>query len=289
MNHIPVLVREVLEFLAIKPEGIYIDATLGSGGHTEHILRKLGQKGRVIGFDRDEEAIKRTVKRLRDKRLIALHASFSEMKEHLQRAGFREVDGIMMDLGVSMEQLKDPERGFSFQSEGRLDMRMDRSQSLTAEEIVNTWGFQRLERIIREYGEERFARPIARAIINERRKGPIYSCKQLAEIVKRVKHKRERIHPATKTFQALRIAVNNELEELQEGLNQSVGLLKRGGRLVVLSYHSLEDRIVKRFFVKAEREGLMRRLNKKPVVPSEEEIRLNPSARSAKLRGGEKL
>lgn len=289
MSHIPVLVNEVIEILAIKEDGVYVDATLGSGGHTEKILQRLGPSGRVIGIDRDEEAIRRTVQRLRDRRLITIHASFSGMAEALRGAGFKEVDGIMMDLGVSMNQLKDPDRGFSFQSDARLDMRMDRTQPLTAEEIVNRWSLKRLEQIIREYGEERFARPIARAIITERQKGPIYSCRQLADIVMKVKRKRGRIHPATKTFQALRIAVNNELEELRQGLNQSVELLKTDGRLAVISYHSLEDRIVKRFFVKAEQDGLMKRITKKPVLPSEEELRRNPSARSAKLRGGRRI
>ena len=289
MSHIPVLVDEVIEILAIKKDGVYVDATLGSGGHTERILKKLGPSGRVIGIDRDIEAVERTTQRLRDKRLIAIHASFSELFETLRGTGFKEVDGIMMDLGVSMNQLKAPDRGFSFQSDARLDMRMDRTRSLTAEEIVNRWSLKRLEQIIREYGEERFARPIARAIITERQKGPIYSCRQLADIVMKIKRKRGRIHPATKTFQALRIAVNNELEELRQGLRQSVELLRSNGRLAVISYHSLEDRIVKRFFVKAEQDGLMQRITKKPIVPSEEEIRANPSARSAKLRGGQKI
>ncbi len=289
MSHIPVLVDEVIEILAIKKDGVYVDATLGSGGHTERILEKLGPSGRVIGMDRDIEAVERTTQRLRDKRLIAIHASFSELFETIRGADLKEVDGIMMDLGVSMNQLKDPERGFSFQSDARLDMRMDKTQSLTAEEIVNRWSLKRLEQIIREYGEERFARPIARAIITERQKGPIYSCRQLADIVMKIKRKRGRIHPATKTFQALRIAVNNELEELLQGLRQSVDLLRSNGRLAVISYHSLEDRIVKRFFVKAEQDGLMQRITKKPIVPSEEEIRANPSARSAKLRGGQKI
>ncbi len=289
MTHIPVLVEEVLELLAVKEDGLYVDATLGSGGHTERILKKLGPSGRVIGIDRDIEAIKRTRQRLKDRRLITIHASFSGLSEALRGAGFKEVDGIMMDLGVSMNQLKDPERGFSFQSDARLDMRMDRSQTLTAEEIVNQWSAQKIERIIREYGEERFARPIAKAIITERKRGPIYSCRQLADIVMRVKRKRGRIHPATKTFQALRIAVNNEIEELQQGLEQSVKLLKKDGRLAVISYHSIEDRTVKRFFVKAERDGLMQRITKKPIVPSEEEVRRNPSARSAKLRGGKRI
>ncbi len=289
MSHIPVLVDEVLEILSVRKEGVYIDATLGGGGHTSKLLERLGPSGRVIGIDRDFEAIERTGQRLSDQRLITIHASFSEILNAVRGAGFMEVDGIMMDLGVSMNQLKDPNRGFSFNSDARLDMRMDRTQELTAEEIVNRWSVQKIEKIIREYGEERFARPIARAIIAERKKGPIYSCKQLADIVMRIKKKRGRIHPATKTFQALRIAVNNELEELEQGLQQSVELLKKGGRLAVISYHSIEDRIVKRFFVKAEKDGLMQRITRKPIVPSVEEVRENPSARSAKLRGGQRI
>ncbi len=289
MLHKPVLLAETIQLLNVQPRGIYVDATLGSGGHTREILNRLGPEGRVVGIDRDQEALERVERDLRDPRLLTLHTSFSRMAKALREKGIKEVDGVIMDLGVSMEQLKDPERGFSFHSDARLDMRMDKTQRLTAEEIVNRWSQQKIERIIREYGEERYARPIAKAIIAERKKGPIYSCRQLAEVVQRIKRKRTKIHPATKTFQALRIAVNNELEELQKGLENSLEMLKKGGRLCVISYHSLEDRIVKRFFVDTEKKGLMKRLTKKPLLPTKEEIRDNPSARSAKLRGGERI
>ncbi|NOX21017.1 MAG: 16S rRNA (cytosine(1402)-N(4))-methyltransferase RsmH [Nitrospirae bacterium] len=289
MLHKPVLLAETIQLLNVQPHGVYVDATLGSGGHTREILNRLGPEGRVVGIDRDQEALERVERDLRDPRLLTLHTSFSRMARALREKGIQEVDGVIMDLGVSMEQLKDPERGFSFHSDARLDMRMDKTQRLTAEEIVNRWSQQKIERIIREYGEERYARPIAKAIIDERKKGPIYSCRQLAEVVQRIKRKRTRIHPATKTFQALRIAVNNELEELQKGLENSLEMLKKGGRLCVISYHSLEDRIVKRFFVDTEKKGLIKRLTKKPLLPTKEEIRDNPSARSAKLRGGERI
>ena len=287
--HLPVLLAETLELLNIRPWGVYVDATLGRGGHTRELLKRLGPEGRVIGIDRDSEALERAERELNDSRLLTLHVTFSRMADALREKGIEKVDGVIMDLGVSMEQLKDPERGFSFRSDAPLDMRMDRTQTLKAEDIVNRWSQQKIENIIRRFGEERYARPIAKAIIEERKKGPIYSCRQLAEIVQKVKRKRGRIHPATKTFQALRIAVNNELEELQRGLQGCIDILKQGGRLCVISYHSLEDRIVKRFFVESEKQGLMKRLTKKPLVASDAEIKYNPSARSAKLRGGERI
>ncbi len=286
--HRPVMVEEVLGYLVHKIDGVYVDCTLGSGGHTEAILKRC-PGCTVIGIDRDPDAIERARRRLPEDRVIFINDRFSNIKEALSGTPYKGVDGVLLDLGVSMEQLKDPERGFSFLSDEALDMRMDRSQSLTAEEIVNTWPERDIERILREYAEEKKARRIAKEIVNQRKKSPVKTCRELAEIVLRVYgSRRARIHPATKTFQALRIAVNNELEELQRALPSLVEVLNKKGRMVVIAYHSLEDRIVKNFMKEVEKEGLLRVLTKKVVLPSEKEKRLNPASRSARLRAAER-
>ncbi len=287
--HTPVLTTEVMEMLDPVSDGRYVDATLGGGGHTRELLKRLDEGGVVIAMDRDEEALKRARRQIEDRRVIFQQGRFSEMAEKVRSLGYRDVEGVIMDLGISMIQIKDEERGFSLYSRAPLDMRMDRSLPLTAGDIVNTWSEREIERILREYGEERKAARIARAIVTERRKARIETCLQLSSLLERVCRRRGRIHPATRTFQALRIAVNNELEELSAGLRNATGILKIGGRLCVISYHSLEDRIVKRYFIEAEKQGRLRRLNKKPVVPGREELRRNPSSRSAKLRGAEKV
>lgn len=269
--------------------GTYIDATIGLGGHSEEILKMIGQDGRVIGIDRDEEALRRTGSRLHDDRLVLRKGSFSGIEEIFRSAGMSEADGILLDLGVSMMQFKDLGRGFSFSSEERLDMRMDISQELSAWDVVNEYPEKDLVRILREYGEEYKAVKIARAIADYRVTKNIDSCSQLADIVAWAAGRRGKIHPATKTFQALRIEVNREIFELQKGLDASLRILKRGGRLCVISYHSLEDRVVKNFMRDNAREKQLRLLVKKPVVPGILEIRGNPSSRSAKLRGAEKL
>lgn len=275
--------------LSPAESGIYLDATLGGGGHARELLQRTGPKSVVIGMDRDQESLSRAKEYLNDVRMRYLHARFSEMAQRLREMGYSGFDGIIMDLGISMIQLKDQERGFSFHSDAPLDMRMDRSQRLTAEEIVNRWPERDILRILKEYGEERKAVRIARAIVNERRRSRICTCLQLAGLIERVYGRWGRIHPATKTFQALRIAVNSELSELNEGIKNSVMLLNKNGRLCVITYHSLEDRIVKKSLLGYEKEGLIRRLNKKPLTPGREERTKNPSSRSAKLRGVAKI
>ncbi len=274
--------------LNISPGGTYVDATIGLGGHAERILALLNTKGRIVGIDRDEDALTLAGERLADPRVLLRKGKFSRMREILREEGIQEADGILFDFGVSMMQFRDMTRGFSFTSDEPLDMRMDRSQTLTAGHIVNTWHERELERILREYGEERFALKIARAIKSCRERKRITTCRELAEIVSGVYRSRGKHHPATKTFQALRIAVNDELGEISKGLEASLELLKSGGRLCAISYHSLEDRTVKNVMRDAGRKGLVRVITKKPLTASPDEIRMNPSARSAKLRGAER-
>lgn len=289
IKHIPVMVKEVIEVLSPRSGGVYIDATVGPGGHSLEILKYIGHGGRVLGIDRDAEALKIARQRIDDNRVLLRKGLFSEIKKIVEDEGIAEVDGILFDFGISMLQVKDMERAFSFSSDYPLDMRMDRSKGITAQEIVNTYPAMELERILREYGEERLANRIARAIISCRNKGRIETCKDLADIVSKVYGRRGRTHPATRTFQALRIAVNDEINEIKEGLRDSITLLRKGGRLCVISYHSLEDRIVKNFMREKEKDGLIRILTKKPLSPRHEEIISNPASRSAKLRGAERV
>jgi 16S rRNA (cytosine1402-N4)-methyltransferase len=283
------MLEDVIEMLNPRVGGVYIDATIGLGGHSERISELIGADGKLIGIDRDEDALKITAKRLTGNKVILKMGSFSDMEKLLYSEGIHEVDGILFDLGVSTFQLKNPEKGFSFSSDRRLDMRMDRSQSLSAWDVVNRYPEKRIERILKEYGEEHSSRKIAKAIINSRDKKKINTCYELSEIIEGVSGRRGKIHPATKTFQALRIEVNNELGQLRAGLDASLRLLKIGGRLCVISYHSLEDRQVKRFIIDGSNHGLLRRITKKPKTPGFDEIRMNPASRSAKLRAAEKI
>ncbi|HBT38962.1 MAG: Ribosomal RNA small subunit methyltransferase H [Thermotoga sp. 50_1627] len=286
--HVPVLVKEVLEFFK-DIEGVFLDCTVGLGGHAEAILTEI-PNSTVVGLDVDEEALELARKRLERFLLVGrarlFKSSYVDAVEVLKNLGFDRVDAILMDLGVSSMQLERAERGFSFNRDGPLDMRMDKRQSLTAYEIVNLWNEEDLSRIIFEYGEEkRYARRIARFIVRSR---PIETTKQLVEVLARAipnKHGRKR-HFATRVFQAIRIAVNSELENLKKFLAQVPELLKPGGRIAIVSFHSLEDRIVKEFF---RSESSLKQLTKKPITPSEFEITLNPRARSAKLRVAERV
>lgn len=287
--HLPALVKEAIKVLNPIPGGTYVDATIGPGGHSEEILTLIGTGGKLIGIDRDNEALRTAQERLSDKRVILRKGSFSDMEKLLKKDEITEVDGILFDLGISMIQMKDIERGFSFISDKRMDMRMDKEQALSARDVVNKYSANELERILREFGEERLSRKISEAIVRKRRIKPIDTCSELSEIVERVYGRRGRVHPATKTFQALRIEVNKELDELQKGLDASVRILKRGGRLCVISYHSLEDRIVKHFIARSSKEGSLKVITKKPLTPGSEEIRSNPSSRSAKLRAAERI
>jgi len=288
-THLPVLLEEVITLLDVRQDGIYVDATIGLGGHSEHLLRYIGPGGKIIGIDRDDAALEIAEKRLSDRRIILRRGSFADLESLLLAEGVSSVDGILLDLGVSMLQLKTPDRGFSFLSDERLDMRMDNRQRKSAWDVVNSYSEKELTRILKEYGEERLSRKIAAAILRIRNKDTIDTCSELADIVERVYGGRGRIHPATRTFQALRIEVNRELQQLTDGLEASQRLLKKGGRLCVIAYHSLEDRIVKRFVAERSKKGELKILTKKPVTASIEEQRLNPSSRSAKLRAAEKI
>ncbi|OGW33180.1 MAG: 16S rRNA (cytosine(1402)-N(4))-methyltransferase [Nitrospirae bacterium GWC2_42_7] len=288
-EHLPVLVREVNEILVLNMDGFYIDATVGLGGHTGQILKLLGSNGKVLGIDRDDEALKRTGEKLMDSRLILKKGNFSDIGALLHSQGVDEVDGILFDLGVSMMQLRDLERGFSFNSDERLDMRMDRSLDFSAWDVVNGYPVKELIRILKEYGEEYNAPRIVRAISSFRQRKSIDTCSELAGIISGAVGRRGRINPATKTFQALRIEVNKEIEELKKGLDASLKILKKGGRFCVISYHSIEDRVVKNFIRDNARQGTLKQLMKKPMTPGTEELRVNPSSRSAKMRGAERL
>jgi 16S rRNA (cytosine1402-N4)-methyltransferase len=301
--------EEVCRFLAPQPGGCYLDGTLGGGGHAALILEASSPDGRLIAFDRDREALAAAVERLAPygDRLQLVHADFADMAGELARMGVSSIDGFLLDLGVSSHQLDTPGRGFSFQQDAPLDMRMDRTSADTAADLVNTLEERELCRIIREYGEERFARRIAAAIVRSRGGGEIETTLQLADIVKGAIPRRlqeERIHPATRTFQALRIAVNDELASVERGVRSAIQLLRPGGRGVVISFHSLEDRIVKTLFREAATscrcpkdlprcicamQPAVKVLTGKPVLAGDDEIRNNPRARSAKLRAVEKL
>ncbi len=286
--HTPVLVEQVVRWLRIRPEGTYIDATVGLGGHALEIARRLST-GRLVGIDRDPRALDIARERLRahERQVILVHANFSRIEEVARGLKLPPADGVLADLGVSSLQLDSAERGFSFRYGGPLDMRMDPDAQSTAAEIVNYWPEKGLADLLYRYGEERNSRKIARAIVRAR---PVRDTEHLATVVAGAQKKRgrQKLHPATKTFLALRIAVNRELEELEQFLSRAPATLSPMGRWVVLSYHSLEDRLVKHAFQRLAREGLLRILTKKVVQPSAEETRANPRARSAKLRAAEK-
>ncbi len=284
--HEPVMVEEVLRFLEPGPGKLIVDATVGTGGHAEAILERGAE---LVGIDRDPYALEVARERLSrfGERCRLVQGNFRHLEEILREQGIDEVDGVLFDLGMSSFQLDDPERGFSFSVEGPLDMRMDPSQSLTAHEIVNRWPERKIAEILREYGEERYAKRIARAIVRSR---PIETTTQLARIVARCYPPGyHRIHPATRTFQALRIAVNDELNALREGLMAAIRCLRPGGVVVVISFHSLEDRIVKHTFRQRWIADEVEILTKKPITPRPEEVKENPRARSAKLRAARKL
>jgi len=282
------MVEEIINLLNLKEDGIYVDATVGCGGHSAEVLKRIGAQGRVIGLDRDYEAIECAREVLKDNRVVLKKGKFSELQEILSEMGIKEIDGIVFDLGVSMLQLKDLSRGFSFFSEKKLDMRMDQSTELTAWDVVNRYPENRLAEIFRDYGDEPFARKIAREIVRQRQKKEISTCKELADLVRRIIPRRGKTHPATQVFQAIRMEVNREIEELREALRQALNLMKIGARICVISYHSGEDRVVKNFFKEEEKKGMLEVLTKKPLLPSLDEVTKNPSARSARLRGGEK-
>ncbi|BER92145.1 16S rRNA (cytosine(1402)-N(4))-methyltransferase RsmH [Atrimonas thermophila] len=289
--HKPVMVQEVCSFLPLsEEEGIFVDATLGGGGHTLEILKRSSPAVRVIGIDQDPEAIEFARKRLAPftERVTLVKGNFSQVDQILKSLGITDISGILFDLGVSLHQLKTPERGFSFQLNGPLDMRMNASSpGETAYQLLNKASEKELQHIISVFGEERFARRIARAIVRRRQKRPIQTTGELAELIsKTYPPGRHRIHPATRTFMALRIFINREIENLEQALQKSVFFLKKGGTIVVIAYHSIEDRVVKNFF-KSSKELAV--LTKKPLLPGPEERRENPCSRSARLRAAQKI
>lgn len=297
--HIPVLVDEVIQYLDPKSNENFVDATIDGGGHTMAILEKNKPEGKVLGIDLDKtllENLKFKIKNLHlENRVILVQGNFKNLKEIIKNTcpdWNQKVNGVLFDLGMSSWQLEESGKGFSFKRNEPLDMRFDSSQELTAKDIVNYWPEYEIEKILREYSEERYARKIAKEIVSERQKKPIFTTFELVEVIKKAvprNYERGRIHPATRTFQALRIATNQELENLRLVLPQAMEVLKENGRIVVISFHSLEDRIVKNFFREKAKEEKLKILTKKPVRASEEEIQKNPRAHSAKLRAAVKL
>ena len=303
-KHYSVLLKETVDGLNIKPDGIYVDGTLGGGGHAYEVCKQLSSKGRFIGIDQDEAAIEAAGARLRDfgERVTIVRSNYCDMKSQLQKLGIDKVDGIVLDLGVSSYQLDTAERGFSYRVDAPLDMRMDRRQTMTAKDIVNDYSEMDLFRIIRDYGEDKFAKNIAKHIVMEREKGPIETTGQLIEIIKRaipMKFQKTAGHPAKRTFQAIRIELNRELEVLKNTLDDMIDLLNKDGRICIITFHSLEDRIVKSIFKKNEdpctcpshfpvcvcgNESKGKVVTRKPILPSEEELEANSRSKSAKLR-----
>ena len=307
--HRPVLLEECIQALNIQPEGIYIDGTLGRGGHSAEIARRLTGRGRLICIDRDQQALEEGSLRLAPwaERICFLHGNFAQLPALLDQAGVEQADGMLFDLGVSSPQLDDPERGFSYMHDAPLDMRMSRDDSLTAWTVVNQWPREQLRRILSQYGEERYAGPIAAAIVRSREAGPIETTGQLVEVIRSAMPAaalREKQHPAKRSFQGIRIAVNDELTAISQMMQGAIPRLRTGGRLAVISFHSLEDRIVKSELAAAAKgcdcppeftvcvcgkKPLVKLQPRKPILPSAAELAENPRARSAKLRCAEKL
>ena len=307
-HHVSVLLEKCIQGLAIKPDGIYVDGTLGGAGHSSRIAAKL-TTGRLIGIDRDNVALEAAAERLRpfEDRVTLVHANFCDMDQALQGLGIDKVDGILLDLGVSSPQLDDGQRGFSYMTDAPLDMRMNGEDVRDARQIVNTWSYEELKRILYDYGEERFAPRIAAAICRRREQAPIETTLELVDVIKSAMPAsalREKQHPAKRSFQAIRIAVNDELGAVETVMKKAVPLLNPGGRLAVITFHSLEDRIVKNAMAEAAKgctcppsfpvcvcgkKPQVRIVTRKPIVSGEEELERNPRARSAKLRICEKL
>lgn len=309
-NHYSVLLNETIENLNIKPDGIYVDGTLGGGGHAYQVASRLSEKGRLIGIDQDADAIAAAGERLKEfgDKITIIRSNYANMKEELHRIGVEKVDGIVLDLGVSSFQLDTPERGFTYRDENApLDMRMDDRQSLTAKDIVNGYSEMELYRIIRDYGEDKFAKNIAKHIVQERAKKPIETTGELTEIIRASIPMKVQVtggHPAKRTFQAIRIELNKELEVLQDNLDDMIYLLNPGGRICIITFHSLEDRIVKTNFKRNEnpctcpsdfpvcvcgKKSKGKVVTRKPILPSEEELEVNSRSKSAKLRVFERV
>ncbi len=305
-KHIPVMLDECIEGLKIKEDGIYVDGTLGGAGHSKEIAKKLSSKGKLIGIDRDEQALNAAKENLKEfSNIVYIHDNHDNIKNILEQLEIEKVDGILLDLGVSSYQLDERNRGFSYLGENKLDMRMDTTQELTAEIVVNQYSEQELAKIIYEYGEEKFSRQIAKNICKAREKNPIKTTKELTQIIEASipKSKQKDGHPAKRTFQAIRIEVNNELKPLYDTIKDCIQCLKENGRLCVITFHSLEDRIVKNAFIEAKgkctcpsdlpycvcgAKSLGQIITKKPIIAPDEELKINSRSKSAKLRIFEK-
>jgi len=308
-NHTTVLLKEAAEGLNIKPDGVYVDCTLGGAGHSEYIVKQLSEKGKLIAFDQDDVALANAKEKLAPylDRVILIKSNFRYLKEQLMKHGIEEVDGVLFDLGVSSPQLDTPERGFSFHHDAPLDMRMDQNSMFSAYNVVNEWPYEKLVKIFFQYGEEKFSKQIARKIEAYRESKPIETTLELVDLIKDgipAPARRTGGHPAKRIFQAIRIAVNDELQVFEDAIEQAMDVIKKGGRVSVITFHSLEDRICKVAFKNAstvpqlphglpiipeEFEPKMKVITRKPILPSEEEIEENKRARSAKLRIVEKL
>lgn len=303
-KHTSVLLEETIENLNIQPDGIYVDGTLGGGGHAFHVCSRLGENGRFIGIDQDAAAIEAASERLKpfEDKVTIVRSNYSDMKQVLHNLGIEKVNGIVLDLGVSSYQLDTAERGFTYRENAPLDMRMDQRQTKTAKDIVNGYSEMELFRIIRDYGEDKFAKNIAKHIVRARQEKPLETTDELTEVIKSAIPMKFRVvggHPAKRTFQAIRIELNHELDVLKEHLNEMVELLETDGRICIITFHSLEDRIVKNIFRKCEnpcecppsfpacvcgKKSLGKVISRKPILPSEEELEFNPRSKSAKLR-----
>ena len=303
-KHVSVLLQETVDGLNVKPDGIYVDGTLGGGGHSYEVCTRLGAKGSIIGIDQDEAAIEAASIRLKDfgEKVTIVRSNYCDMKSRLHELGIDKVDGIMLDLGVSSYQLDTADRGFSYREYEPLDMRMDQRSEMTARDIVNDYSEMDLYRVIRDYGEDKFAKNIARHIVRERAKRPIETTGELTEVIRHaipMKFQKKTGHPAKRTFQAIRIELNRELDVLRDSLDDMIDMLNPGGRLCIITFHSLEDRIVKSAFKKNEnpctcpsdfpvcvcgKVSKGRVITRKPILPSEEEMEVNSRSKSAKLR-----
>lgn len=294
--HIPVMYTEILDSLNLAPGKVIIDATMGTGGHSAGILEKIMPGGMLIGLDRDQESLAVAKVRLREygDAVKFVHGNFIDIDEIVGQLDIHSVDGILFDLGISSYQLEDPHRGFSFQHEGPLDMRMDRDSYISAYDLVNSLKEEEISTLLKNFGQERWHNRIAHLVVEERQRQPIATTQQLANIVVRAipykyRYRHQRIHPATRTFQAVRIAVNRELENIENALNKSLAILNKDGVICVISFHSLEDRIIKLAFRAAAADGRISVVTRKPLVPADAEIARNTAARSAKLRVAQKI
>jgi 16S rRNA (cytosine1402-N4)-methyltransferase len=293
-NHIPVMLKEAIDYLNLTPGKTIVDATVGTGGHALEILERIAPGGHLIALDRDQELLGVAKSKLHhwENSCKFVHGNFMDIDSILHELGVKKIDGILFDLGISTVQLENPERGFSFQQEGPLDMRMDRDGYISAYDLVNNLNEEELSGLIWNYGQERFHNRIAHLLVQEREKRPISTTRELSAIVIRAipyRYRHYRIHPATRTFQAVRIAVNRELEILEASIEKAIGLLNIKARICVISFHSLEDRIVKFSFRKAKSTGLVDIITPKPLVPEFAEVKINPASRSAKFRVAERI